>query len=152
MRILFDTNIVLHHLRNDLPMVHFIRQHYQPFSEPNEALISIVSIGELESLAIRSQWGEARYQKLQNFLQRFLIMDINYRPIVLRYGEIDAFSQGKLPTKPLNSSARNMGKNDLWIAATASVLDAKLLTTDADFGHLKTVFLDIDQIPVRPGS
>jgi predicted nucleic acid-binding protein len=79
-------------------------------------------------------------------------MDINYRPIVLRYGEIDAFSQGKLPDKPLSASARNMGKNDLWIAATASVLDAKLITTDADLGHLKTVFLDIDQIPVRPSA
>jgi predicted nucleic acid-binding protein len=87
---------------------------------------------------------------LQYFLEKFVIIDINYRPLVLRYGEIDAFSQGKLPNRPLSVSARNMGKNDLWIAATASVLDAKLLTTDADFGHLKTTFLDIDQIPVRP--
>ena len=36
-----------------------------------------------------------------------------------------------------------MGKNDLWIAATASVLDLTLLTTDKDFDHLKDVFLDL---------
>jgi hypothetical protein len=29
-----------------------------------------------------------------------------------------------------------MGKNDLWIAATARVLGAVLLTNDQDFGHL----------------
>lgn len=29
-----------------------------------------------------------------------------------------------------------MGKNDLWIAATAYALEADLLTTDDDFDHL----------------
>ncbi len=36
-----------------------------------------------------------------------------------------------------------MGKNDLWIAATASVLNAKLLTTDHDFDHLDSIFLTV---------
>jgi tRNA(fMet)-specific endonuclease VapC len=36
-----------------------------------------------------------------------------------------------------------MGKNDLWIAATASVLKARLLTTDHDFDHLDGIFLDV---------
>ena len=40
-------------------------------------------------------------------------------------------------------SSRNMGKNDLWIAAAASVLNAKLLTTDKDFDHLNEEFLEI---------
>jgi len=52
------------------------------------------------------------------------------KTIIERYAEIDAFSQNKLPKIPLGLSARNMGKNDLWIAATASILEAKLLTTD----------------------
>lgn len=34
-----------------------------------------------------------------------------------------------------------MGKNDLWIAATASVTGATLLTTDGDFDHLESAFL-----------
>ena len=33
-------------------------------------------------------------------------------------------------------SARNMGKNDLWIAATALYFDMVLHTTDNDFDHL----------------
>jgi predicted nucleic acid-binding protein len=40
-------------------------------------------------------------------------------------------------------TARNMGKNDLWIAATASVQSATLITTDKDFDHLNGVFLPV---------
>ena len=36
-----------------------------------------------------------------------------------------------------------MGKNDLWIAAAASVYDLTLITTDKDFDHLNGVFLDV---------
>ena len=39
--------------------------------------------------------------------------------------------------------ARNMGKNDLWIAATASAFNLKLATTDKDFQHLEQVFVDL---------
>ena len=33
-----------------------------------------------------------------------------------------------------------MGKNDLWIAATAYAMNAQLLTTDGDFDHLDNSF------------
>ena len=36
-----------------------------------------------------------------------------------------------------------MGDNDIWIAATSSVLKAVLLTTDHDFDHLDGVFLKV---------
>jgi len=41
-----------------------------------------------------------------------------------------------------------MGKNDLWIAAVAHILGAKLLTSDADFDHLEGVYLDLLRIKV----
>ncbi|MGI9065443.1 MAG: hypothetical protein ACR2HX_03440 [Pyrinomonadaceae bacterium] len=44
---------------------------------------------------------------------------------------------------PDGQTARVMGKNDLWIAATTSVLKAKLLTTDNDFDHLDGVFFEV---------
>ena len=61
---------------------------------------------------------------------------------------IDSYSQGKNPSIPLppGLTARNMGKNDLWIAATGSVLDATLLTTDDDFNHLNKIFLEVVRI------
>jgi tRNA(fMet)-specific endonuclease VapC len=44
------------------------------------------------------------------------------------------------------TSARKMGKNDVWIAATAAVLDIPLLSTDADFQHLHNVYLDLHNL------
>ena len=65
------------------------------------------------------------------------------------YAEIDAFSQGKLAGHKTHFTARNMGKNDLWIAATTAVLDIELLTTDKDFDHLKTTFLKLRQVDLE---
>ena len=39
-----------------------------------------------------------------------------------------------------------MGKNDLWIAATASVLDLELLTTDSDFDHLSGRYIKLRKV------
>lgn len=75
-----------------------------------------------------------------------LIADINIEPIIESYAEIDAYSQNKLPGRPLPLTARNMGKNDLWIAATTSVLGATLLTTDTDFEHLNGLFLSVASV------
>jgi predicted nucleic acid-binding protein len=38
--------------------------------------------------------------------------------------------------------ANTLGKNDAWIAATAMVTRATLLTTDMDFDHLHGKYLD----------
>ena len=39
-----------------------------------------------------------------------------------------------------------MGKNDVWIAATGSVLNAALLTLDSDLDHLHGSFLEVIRI------
>ncbi|MBU6120983.1 PIN domain-containing protein [Hymenobacter siberiensis] len=61
------------------------------------------------------------------------------------YARIDAYSQGKLELEPLPAgiSARNMGKNDLWIAATALYFGVELHTTDKDFDHLGPLGLKV---------
>jgi len=43
-----------------------------------------------------------------------------------------------------------MGKNDLWIAATAHVVDATILTTDKDFDHLASEFLKCQVLAAAP--
>jgi len=70
-------------------------------------------------------------------------MEVGFRPIIDAYVEIDTFSQGKHETKQLKLSARNMGKNDLWIAATALATSSKLMTTDKDFLHLDKAYFDL---------
>jgi len=42
---------------------------------------------------------------------------------------------------PFKFTAKNMGKNDIWIAATASVPDVDLLTSDKDFVHLDRAYM-----------
>jgi len=142
---LLDTNIILTYIRQS-KYTELIDSVYNPLGKENTAIISVVSVGEVKSLAIQNKWGERKLEQLEVLLNQFVIADINTETIVEKYAEIDAFSQGKLPSKSSNFTARNMGKNDLWIAATASVLNAQLLTTDKDFDHLKSEFLDFERI------
>jgi tRNA(fMet)-specific endonuclease VapC len=140
MRYVLDTNILLHYLRVT-ELSKWIDSQYNPLdSSVNEAIISVVSVGEIRALAKINRWGRTRLEKIDDLLDELLITDINSEDIIERYADIDAFSQGRAIDKPLGITARNMGKNDLWIAAMASVLEATLLTTDQDFNHLTPEF------------
>jgi tRNA(fMet)-specific endonuclease VapC len=142
---LLDTNIVLNLIR-DSPLSKQIRTDYQIFLPPRRLFTSVVVEGELESLALQNEWGAAKLLLLSHYLSNLIIVDIRVNDIIKRYAEIDAYSQGKLKSLPLTGSARNMGKNDLWIAATASILNVPLMTTDHDFTHLDNVFLKLIKV------
>jgi predicted nucleic acid-binding protein len=143
MNYLLDTNILLLFLRPKNRFAASIERQYTPFTAPNVAVLSVVTVGEIRSIAIQRQWGEKRVNNLGQYMSRFPIADIHVESIIQRYAEIDEFSQGKLQGQPPGTSARNMGKNDLWISATASVLDLTLLTTDLGFQHLDKAFLNV---------
>jgi len=141
MRYVLDTNIILHYLRKS-PLAQRLDEQFAPISNQNEPFLPVVVRGEIESLAIQNNWGEQRMKSVEAFLGQLITADINAEDVIIRYAEIDAFSQGKLPGKILGTSSRNMGKNDLWIAAIASVLNA----TDANFDHLNGNFLTVERI------
>jgi tRNA(fMet)-specific endonuclease VapC len=145
-----DTGLLLGHIRGARYADHAERT-YALSQPPNVSLVSVVSKGEIYSLAIQFNWGERKKLELDSLLRRIPVVDINTDRIIQRYAEIDAYSQGKDRTKPLPTgmSSRNMGKNDLWIAATASVLNATLVTTDTDFDHLNSIFLNVAYIDPR---
>jgi predicted nucleic acid-binding protein len=142
MNYLFDTNIVLLYV-TDWKVRQLINSNYKPFKNGNKALLSVVTIGELKSLAQRNQWCLKRVQELKDFLERFIIIDVSSEPLLDAYADIENFSQGKHETRKLKTSARNMGKNDLWIAATTFITKSKLITMDKDFSHLDTVYFDL---------
>lgn len=148
MEYILDTNLILAYIRQSKFTTYLDRKH-APLSNQNTPIISVVSIGEIKSLGIRNQWGFKKLQLLQSLLDKFVVADINVEDIIDRYAEIDAFSQGKLANKPSKFTSRNMGKNDLWIAATSSVLEVKLLTTDMDFQHLHGEYIDFEFIDFR---
>ena len=147
MRYVLDTNIILHYLRkSDLALR--VDEQFGPISPENEPFVPVVVKGELESLSIQNRWGEQRMERVEAFVNQLITADINSEDVIVRYAEIDAFSQGRLPGRTLGTTSRNMGKNDLWIASIASVLNATLLTTDADFDHLSGIFLKVRRISV----
>jgi tRNA(fMet)-specific endonuclease VapC len=142
---LLDTNIVLNLIRES-PLSKQLRADFQLFKSPQRLFISVVVEGELESLALQNQWGNTKINDLIYYLGNLITVDIRVKSIIKRYAEIDAFSQNKLHNRPLNNTPRNMGKNDLWIAATASVLNIPLMTTDNDFIHLDNEFLTLIKV------
>jgi predicted nucleic acid-binding protein len=142
MNYIFDTNILLFFLR-DHPSILSFRNTYRPLSDGNNALISVVSVGEIKSIALRNNWGEKKLKQLYELMSLFVITDINAADVIDMYAEIDTYSQGKLKDSPITTSARNMGKNDLWIAATAAITKATLITSDNDFKHLDGIYLDM---------
>jgi len=140
-----DTNILIHYFKNSslVPTIqNYIEQHNIV------STISVVTKAEILSIAKRNNWGSKKLNMLHTLLANLNYFDIEYNNIELMnaYVTIDAFSQGKIPApnrQMLNNSSRNMGKNDLWIAATAHVLNAVSLTTDNDFDHLHNLFFEV---------
>lgn len=143
--LILDTNILLLRLRGIEKWDKIANQF--DFDNPSiNLVISSVTVGELLSISKRNNWGNRKLEILDNLLRMFTVIPVDSYDLFETYAEIDTFSQGKSKKHISNFSARNMGKNDLWIAATATVLNAKLLTLDKDFTHLDDVFLELELI------
>ncbi|MBD1435003.1 type II toxin-antitoxin system VapC family toxin [Sphingobacterium sp. DN00404] len=143
MNLLIDTNIILNIIRSRdyRGIIEFINP------ENRSIYISVVSEAEIKSIAKRSNWGSARIEKLDNFLDTVAIVEINHQ-YINSYVEIDTYSQKSNPLFEEYgfSTPRNMGKNDLWIASLAGLLGLQLITTDADFDHLDGIFFEVRRI------
>lgn len=143
MNYVLDTNILVHILTGSkIGMeVNAKIQESNPYF-----IISIVTKAEITSLAKQRKWGKRKLIQLNSLLEKHLIIPIDNEEIVEVYAEIDAYSQGKLKDKPLGLTSRNMGKNDLWIAATTYLTKAILLTTDNDFKHLESEYISVENL------
>lgn len=143
MTVTIDTNILIHLLRGS-DLVPAIREELERLGTEDTIILSIVSIGEIESIAHQRNYGKKKRDRLKKLIKDFLVVPVTSLDLVERYAEVDAYSQGKLSnnTLPSGLSSRNMGKNDLWIAATASITNSTLVSADRDFEHLDGVYLD----------
>jgi len=147
-KFLLDTNILIHLMRGR-SVAQQVKTYIDGFADP-QLFISVVSLAEAESLVVQWKWSSQNIERLIKLMNSFISIDIEQsnQLLINNYIAIDAFSQGK-QTAPsgqnLNNSSRNMGKNDLWIAATAYALEATLITTDRDFDHLHNLFFAIQK-------
>src|SRR5258707_11440967 len=103
---LLDTNILVHFVRSDAIWRH-IRATYSPLLVDPRPLISIVTVGELRSLANQFGWQAAKRSQMDFVSSYFRRISIDADRILDAYGMIDAHTQ---------NIGQPMGKNDLWIA------------------------------------
>lgn len=141
---ILDTNILIAYLKAN-PLFTKVSEDNNLNDEDAFIMISSISKGELLSLAMQNNWGERRVNILNKLLSEVVIIDVagNDDNLLNAYAEIDAFSLQRHPTKKLSGSAKPMGKNDMWIAATAFATNATLLTADGKFMHLDKEFVNI---------
>jgi tRNA(fMet)-specific endonuclease VapC len=95
MHFLFDTNILLFYIREN-NKASVIDSTYNPFGDGNTPILSVVSVGEIKSIALRNGWGKKKLDQLKELMSLFVITDINADDVLDMYAEIDAFSQNKL--------------------------------------------------------
>ena len=133
---ILDTNLLVHNVRQD-SLWQIVEARYALTSTSTAPIISIVTEGEIRGLALKFAWGIEKQQRMEDLLDYFTVIPLPFSNVVQVYAEIDDYSRRNGVT---------MGKNDLWIAATASVTGARLLTTDRDFDHLDGAYLSRDWV------
>ena len=133
---LFDTNILVHLVRDDATGQQ-VRAQYQPFSQDPKPRFCSVSEGELRSLAFQFGWGRQKLNQMEFALAHLGRLTIEELEVMDAYAMLDAYSKAQ---------GIKMGKNDLWIAAVTFVADARLVTTDKDFDHLASGFIRVDRL------
>ena len=139
--LLLDTNVVLALVRGSA-LGKKLDAKFQLRARPERPLICRVTHGEMRVLAERNGWGDKKRASLQLTLDNLVTVEIHHEAVVDAYVEIDVASQNH------STGSRNMGKNDLWIAACAKAAGATLVTADADFDHLDQTLVNVVRVSV----
>lgn len=142
---LLDTGILLGYMRS-APYAKEAEEKFNLLSNENISVISIVNYAEIYALAVRNNWGTGKQQTLKKLLSSLPIIYINSLSIAEKFIEITLFCQGRHPKCPPGFTSKQLDDNDRWIAATASLLKATLITADKDFIPLDNIFLKVEFI------
>lgn len=92
-----------------------------------ELIISFMTLGEMRQGALDAKWGRRKYDVLEAYLSDFSVLHSDDR-LCSTWAAVRSESVRK---------GRRMSSADAWIAATALVLSAPLVTKNPkDYGHL----------------
>lgn len=93
------------------------------------------TIGELEAAFLRGSKARENQLTLDAFLDEPLVREVQIdRKIARRYGALHAKLRGAGTPIPIN---------DVWIAAAAMEMDARLVTFDGDFQRVPGLSLEL---------
>jgi len=81
-------------------------------------MISFMTLAELDRWVLEAQWGEARRQRLREYLERFVVLPYD-RDLCTKWAEVTVAAQ---------ACGRRIDCADAWIAATALITGAPLIT------------------------
>lgn len=127
-----DTNILVHAVRGSITWQR-IKALRDPLMAELCPIYSVVTEAEIRTLARVLEWGLPKVEQMNFLLQYFRRTEVSTPQVIEAYSLIDAYSR---------KQGIKMGKNDLWIAATANVNGGLLVTTDKDFEHLHGTFVN----------
>jgi tRNA(fMet)-specific endonuclease VapC len=144
--LVIDTNCIINTIKGNSKGKLISKTIDEDYADFNN-VVSVVTVAELNSFGMRLAWGDKKMEAIASYINQISIVDIvaNNYALMDAYKLIDSYSRGKAPDANGNylKSHVKMGKNDLWIAATAYCSKAKLLTCDKDFDHLNKILIDL---------
>jgi len=145
--LVLDTCAVLHLLRGNKAGTE-IKEWLDSLHPQPLQIISVVTRAELLTFVKMNNWGEQKLKGLNQFLKGIPTIDINHSDDLLidNYKIIDSYSKKKAgdANGDIKQGAHiTMGKNDIWIGATAKTINATLLTCDSDFDHIPFSMLKV---------
>ena len=111
--IVLDTDVVSFLFKADTRA-----QMYLPQLQDRQWFISFMTEAELEQWALLANWSEKRVVWLRLFLSRFVVVPSSH-DLVLKWAEAMVAAR---------KNGRRIETADAWIAATALLYDAPLLT------------------------
>jgi tRNA(fMet)-specific endonuclease VapC len=114
--IVVDTDVVSFLFKNDSRARSYLAHLYD-----RQWLISFMTEAELEQWALLSNWHSKRISWLRIFLGRFVIVPSSH-DLVLKWAEVMVAGR---------RAGRRLETADAWIAATAVLYDAPLITHNA---------------------
>jgi predicted nucleic acid-binding protein len=111
--VLLDTDVVSFLFKN-----HPLAARYESELTDRYLLVSFMTIAELDRWAIHANWGEARLQRLHEFLEPFVVAPYN-RELCRGWAEVTVAAERR---------GRRIDCADAWIAATALLYGVPLVT------------------------
>lgn len=135
--LVLDTSVVVDVARNNRSG-QAILETYSLKSRADRPLISVITTGEMLGIAKSQSWTSDKTKVLHELLSEFVTLELTPE-VVEAYSDLVALCRQKNHT---------MGQqNDMWIAATAKVTGAVLLTGDSGFNWLNPQFIRVEYIP-----
>ena len=115
--VVVDTDVVSYIFKN-----HPFGSRYDSDLVGHVPLISFMTTAEIERWMLQRRWGSQRVQSLRAFLERFTVTPSS-PDLCRKWAEVMVTAQ---------LAGRRIESADAWIAATAMLYDAPLLTNNRD--------------------